>query len=87
MQYSKQQLFSYLNSKYYKEDDYIIFVTTSYTMIRYKPRMDANTYIMADDKEAMTKQKKGALAETEKWIHITCLDVIKKILNGSQILY
>lgn len=72
LQYSKQQLFSYLNSKYYKEDDYIIFVTTSYTRVpvfpigdpKYKPNFQAQILtFLTDDKEAMTKQKEGALAD------------------------
>ena len=46
LQYSKQQLFSYLNSKYYKEDDYIIFVTTSYTRVPSFPSVILNTNLI-----------------------------------------
>ena len=33
LQYSKQNLFSYLNSEDYNEDDCIVFVTTSYNRV------------------------------------------------------
>lgn len=57
LQYSKQQLFSYLNSEYYNEDDYIIFITTSFTRVptfpigddRYKPRWQSQLLSFVTD--------------------------------------
>jgi len=70
LQYSKQNLFSYLNSEDYNEDDCIVFVTTSYTRVpvfpigddRYKPSMQAQLLTFLTDNNG-TLAKRGALGD------------------------
>jgi len=70
LQYSKQNLFSYLNSEDYNEDDCIVFITTSYNRVpifpigddRYEPHMQAQLLTFLTDNK-VTWAKRGALGD------------------------
>ena len=72
LQYSKQQLFNYLNREDYNENDCIVFITSSYNRVpifpigdpKYKPNFQAQILsFLTDGKEVMSKQRKGILAD------------------------
>lgn len=70
LQYSKQNLFSYLNSEDYNEADCIVFITTSFNRVptfpigddRYKPHMQAQLLTFLTDNKG-TSAKRGALGD------------------------
>lgn len=79
--YSKQQLFAYLNSEYYDENDYIIFITTSYTRIpsfpndvTYKPNYQASILGFLDNSAPKTHESYDVFNKNKKvfeWLSYT----------------